>query len=389
MEEKLKLSRGYIIATLAMVVVGIVALVVSFVADPQRAWANYLLNNVYFVSLAVGAMLFLSIQRVTHSGWSAGFIRVPEAMGAYIPVAAVLFLLLIPGAHSLYHWSHSDAMAHDPLLAHKAPYLNLPFWVIRMVVFFGLWILMTYLIRRLSRNEDAGSGLDFFRKGEHYAKIFIFIVIITFTFAMIDWIMSIDAHWYSTIFAIKNFVAAFHHASIIIAFIVLILHTRGYFPFLNKYHVGDFSRYIFILCIIWGYFWFAEFMLIWYANIPEETTYFVARLERGDGFRIFFFANIVINWFLPFVLLMPKATARNARFVKIVIPFLIVGQFVDLYMQIFPGVLGEQVLGFQEVGIFIGFAGLFMLVTGWALTRSNLYPLNHPYLEESKNHHVA
>jgi len=387
MEERLKLSRNYIIITLSMIAIGLAALVVAFTGDPQRAWANYLLNNVYFLSLAIGAMLFLSIQRVSHSGWSAGFLRVPEAMGAYIPVAAVLFLLMIPGAHSLYHWSHADAVSHDPLLAHKASYLNLPFWVIRMVVFFGLWILMTWLLRRLSRREDVSEGLDLFRKGEHYAKIFIFIVIITFSFAMIDWIMSIDAHWYSTIFAIRNFVAAFHHGSIVIAFIVFILHQRGYFPFLNTSHVGDFSRYIFMLCIIWGYFWFAEFMLIWYANIPEETTYFITRV-RGEDWRIFFFANILINWFLPFVLLMPKGTARNKTFVKIVIPFLIVGQFIDLYMQIFPGTVGEQVLGFQEIGMFVGFAGLFMLVTGYALTRSNLYPLKHPYLEESKHHHT-
>ena len=370
-----------------MIVIGIAALLVAFAGDPQRAWANYLLNNVYFLSLAVGAMLFLSIQRVSHSGWSAGFIRVPEAMGAYIPVAAVLFLLLIPGAHSLYHWSHADVVSHDPLLAHKAPYLNLPFWVIRMVVFFGLWILMTWLIRRLSQKEDQMGGSSFFKKGEHYAKIFIFIVIITFSFAMIDWIMSIDAHWYSTIFAIRNFVAAFHHAAIIITFIVLILNQRGYFPFLTKFHVGDFSRYIFMLCIIWGYFWFAEFMLIWYANIPEETTYFITRV-RGEGWRPFFFANLLINWFLPFVLLMPKTIGSNKLVVKIVIPILMVGQFIDLYVQIFPGTLGDQVLGFQEVGMFIGFAGLFMLVVGYALSKANLYPVNHPYLDECKHHHA-
>jgi hypothetical protein len=387
MEERLKLSRIYIIATLGMVAIGIIALVITFFGDPHRAWANYLLNNVYFISLAAGAILFVSIQRVTHSGWSAGFIRVPEAMGAYIPVAAILFLVMILGSKSLYHWAHTEEVIHDPVLAYKTPFLNLPFWVIRMVVYFTLWILMSWLIRRISLREDASGGLDFMRKGEHYAKIFIFIVIITFSLAMIDWVMSIDAHWYSTIFAIKNFVAAFHHSSIVIAFIVLLMNQRGYFPFLNKYHVGDFSRYIFMLCIIWGYLWFSEFMLIWYANIPEETVYFLPRV-KGEGWRFFFYANIMINWFLPFVLLMPKATARNSLFVKIVIPFLIVGQFIDLYLQIFPGTVGEQVLGFQEIGIYIGFAGLFMLVTGWALTRANLYPVNHPYLKECMNHHT-
>jgi len=387
MEEKIKLSRIYVIATLLMIAVGIVAVVVAFSGDPQRGWANVLLNNVYFVSLAAGALLFASIQRVTHSGWSAGFIRVPEAMAGFLPVAAILFLVMILGAQSLYHWSHVDAVDHDPLLAHKAPYLNLPFWSLRMVAYFALWILMFVVIRRLSLREDAIGGLDLFKKLEHRAKVFIFIIIITFSFAMIDWVMSIDAHWYSTIFAVKNFVAAFHHAAIVITFIVLLMHLKGYFPFLNKSHLGDFSRYIFMLCIIWGYFWFAEFMLIWYANIPEETAYFLPRV-RGEGWSFYFFANIAINWFLPFVLLMPQATARNAVVLKMVIPFLIVGQFIDLYVQIFPGTVGEQVLGFQEIGTFVGYAGLFMLVTAWVLSRANLYPVNHPYLEECKNHHT-
>ncbi|HER07828.1 MAG TPA: quinol:cytochrome C oxidoreductase [Bacteroides sp.] len=387
MEEKIKLSGIYITGTLLMIGVGIAAVLISFLQDPGRGWANVLLNNVYFVSLSVGALLFLSIQRVTHSGWSAGFIRVPEAMGGFLPVAALLFLLMIPGANALYHWSHAEAVARDPLLAHKAPYLNLPFWIIRMAVYFALWILMAVLLRRISLREDREGGLGPFRRGELYSRIFIFIVILTFSLAMIDWIMSIDAHWYSTIFAVKNFVAAFHHASIVIAFTVLLMNRRGYFPFLNKSHLGDFSRYIFMLCIIWGYFWFAEFMLIWYGNIPEETAYFIPRI-RGEGWAFFFYANIAINWLLPFVLLMPLALARNKTVLKIVIPFLIAGQFIDLYIQIFPGTLGTQVLGFQEIGTFVGYAGLFMLVTGYMLTRANLYPVNHPFLEESRAHHT-
>jgi len=307
-------------------------------------------------------------------------------MGGFLPVAAALFLIMALGVKSLYHWSHTEELAHDALLDYKSPFLNVPFWIIRMVIYFALWILMTFLIKRLSRTEDSVGGLDFFRKGEHYAKIFIFIVIITFSLAMIDWIMSIDAHWYSTLFALKNFVAAFHHASIVITFIVILMNQKGHFPFLNKGHLHDFSRYIFMLCIIWGYFWFAEFMLIWYGNIPEETAYFLPRVQ-GEGWRFFFFANIFINWFIPFAILLPKATARSKVVLQIVILFLIVGQFIDLYIQIFPGTVGEQVLGFQEIGIFVGFAGLFMLVTGYMLTKANLYPVNHPYLDECKERH--
>ncbi len=230
-------------------------------------------------------------------------------------------------------------------------------------------------------------GLELFKKLEHCSKIFIFIVIITFSFAMIDWVMSIDAHWYSTIFAIKNFVAAFHHAAIVITFIVLLMNQRGYFPFLNKSHLGDFSRYIFMLCIIWGYFWFAEFMLIWYANIPEETAYFIPRVREkaGDSFSL---PTLLINWFLPFVLLMPKATARNQTGIENCDSL---SDRRTVYRSLYPDLSrdrGRAGAGIPGDRMFVGFAGLVYAGFGLCISRANLYPVNHPYLEECKHHHT-
>jgi hypothetical protein len=387
MEERLKLSSLFYIGTFVLIVIGLAAFITGFISDPTRAWANLLLNNVYFVSLSAGAVLFLALQRVTQSGWSAGFLRVPESMGMYLPVAAVFFVVMIFGIHSLYHWSHADAVAHDPILQHKQPYLNVPFWIGRMVVFFILWILLAAQLRKYSLQEDEEGGLRIFRKAEHTSKVYIFVIAITFSFAGFDWVMSIDPHWYSALFALKNFVSALYHAAAIIAFIVLLLNQFGYYKFLNKSHMHDFSSYIFMLCIIWGYFWFAEFMLIWYANIPEETVYFVTRMQTEE-WRIFFFANIIINWFIPFTIMMPAASRRSKVTLKIVIPVLLVGMFIDLYLQIFPGVVGKQVLGFNEIGGFLGFVGLFMLVVGYFLSKANLYPKQHPYMEECLAHHV-
>lgn len=387
MEERLKLSPLYYIGTFILIAVGVAAFIMGFINDPTRAWANFLLNNVYFVSLAVGAVLFLALQRVTQSGWSAGFIRVPEAMGMYLPVAAVLFVVMVFGVHSLYHWSHAEAVAHDPILQHKQPYLNVPFWFGRLLIFFALWILLATMLRRYSLREDEEGGLVIFKKAAHVAKIFIFVILITFSFAGFDWVMSIDPHWYSALFAFKNFVSAFYHAAAIITFIVLLLNQFGYFPFLTKSHMHDFSSYIFMLCIIWGYFWFAEFMLIWYGNIPEETVYFVTRMQTEE-WRIFFFANVIINWFIPFAIMMPAPSRRSKLTLKIIVPVLLVGLFLDLYLQIFPGVVGKQVLGFNEIGGFLGFAGLFMLVVGYFLTKANLYPKQHPYMEECLEHQV-
>lgn len=385
MKDQVNLSGAFKIVTGIFILVGLTAFIVGFIQDPDRAWSNYLLNNYYFLMLALGAAFFVSLQYISQSGWSAAFKRVGEAMSGYVPVSAFFFLLLIFGAGSLYEWSHADAIAHDELIAHKSPYLNVPFFYLRMILFFALWIIMIRLIRKVSLKEDEAGGMEWFHKSEHYSKVFIFILALTVSLSAIDWIMSIDVHWFSTIFALKNFVGAFYHGTAILILIVFLLHSRGYFQFLNKYHLHDFSRYIFMLAIVWGYFWFAQFMLIWYANIPEETIYYVIRW--GEGWKTLFFAEIVLNWFIPFIILLPTKTSRSKPAILSMIILLIAGHYVDLYMQIMPGTTGRLEFGFIEIGSFIGFAGLFAIVTGFWLSRAPLIPKNHPYLGESLEHH--
>ena len=385
MEDQLKLSGTFKIIMGVFIAVGLSALVAGFVIDPQRTWANYLLNNYYFLMIALGAAFFVALQYISQAGWSAGFKRGGEAMSGYIPVAAVFFLLIIFGMKNLYEWSHPEAVANDALIAHKSPYLNVPFYYFRLILFFALWILMIWLLRKTSLREDREGGMDLFHKSEHYSKVFIFILAVTVSFSAVDWIKSIDVHWYSTLFALKNFVASFYHGVTILILIVFLLHNKGYFSFLNSYHLHDFSRYIFMLAIVWGYFWFSQFMLIWFGNIPEETVYFVKRWE--DGWKVLFFINIFINWFIPFAVLLPTRTSRSKTAIFAVIIVLIIGHYIDLYMQIMPGTTGVLQFGFIEIGTFVGYAGLFSLVTGYWLTKAPLVPVNHPYLSESLEHH--
>jgi hypothetical protein len=364
--------------------IGIISLVAGFLTDPDRAWANYLLNNYYFVSLAIGAAFFGAIQYITQSGWSSAFKRIPEAMASYVPVAAVFFLMMYFGMHSLFHWSQQGITETDKLLAHKAPYLNIPFFFIRVALFFGLWILMIRLLRRISLKEDEEGGMDYFIKSEKYSKILIFIVAISFTLFGIDMLMSLEPHWFSALFAAKSFIAAFLHASTVIALIVIILHRIGHLPMLNRSHLHDFSRYIFMLAIVWGYFNFAEFMLIWYGNIPEETIFYVKRSEGVFG--VLFFANIILNWFIPFLFLMPRMTSRSKVFILPVIVLMMVGQYTELYYYIWPAVVHEAKFGLFEIGTYLGFLGLFGFVVANTLSKANLVPKNHPYLEESLYH---
>ena len=391
MKDQLKVTLTFKIITGILIAIGAVTFIYGFLTDPGRTWANYLINNYYFFSLAMGGIFFLVIQYISQSGWSSGFIRVPEAMSTYIPFAGVFFLLLYFGMHDIYHWTHEEAISDDPLLQHKSAFLNIPFFFIRMVIYFTLWIIFTRILRKLSLKGDhldpgnMDGILSLFNKSELYSKILIFILAITFSISAIDWIMSIDVHWYSTIFALKNMIAAFLHGVSILILIVFILYKRGYFPFLNKFHLHDFARYLFMLSVVWGYFWFAQFMIIWYGNIPEETVYYFVRWQ--GGWQVLFFLEIGINWAIPFMVLLPIKTSRNMTVITLVIFCLIIGQYIDLFVQIIPGTTGILKFGWTEIGCFLGYAGLFAFIVAASLSKLKIYPPNHPYLEESLNHH--
>ncbi len=385
-EEKFIVPRKLALLSYVLMAVGLVSFIAGFVLSPARTWANYLLNNYYFVSLAIGAAFFISLQYISQSGWSAAFKRIPEAMAAYLPFGAVFFVLLVFGVHHLYEWSHEEAVATDPLIAHKAPYLNTPFFLIRIIAFFGLWILLTKMLRRASLREDAEGGTASFYKSEHLSRIFIFVVAITFSAFSIDMLLSLEVHWFSTIYAAKMFVSAFLHGSAVIALIVIILNKTGHLKMLNRSHLHDFTRYIFMLSIIWGYFTFSQFMLIWYGNIPEETIFYVRRSE--GVYEVLFYLSIVLNWLLPFLFLMPRSSSRSRMVMTPVIILLVIGQYVELYYEIWPIAAGPDAgFGLLEIGSFLGYAGLFIWVVVTWLAKARLIPVNHPYLQESLHHH--
>lgn len=385
MEEKLVVSRNFKLLTYTLIAIGVISFALGFIFDAKRTWANYLLNNYYFISIAIGAAFFGAIQYITQSGWSAMFKRIPEAMAAYIPFGGVFFLILYFGMHSIFEWTHKDILQHDHLLQYKSPYLNTPFFFIRAVVFFTAWTLFSKILRKFSLKEDEVGGIQYFEKSELYSKIFIFIIAITFTLFSVDMLMSLNPHWFSTLFAAKSFMAAFLHASSIITLIVIILSRIGKLEMLNRSHLHDFTRYIFMTSIVWGYFNFVEFMLIWYGNIPEETIWFV---HRWNGtYKILFFVNIVLNWLVPFLVLMPRKTSRSKMVIIPVIVILIIGQYTELYYIIWPAIVHEAKFGLLEIGTFLGFVGIFALVVSTYLAKADLIPKNHPYLQESIHHH--
>jgi len=382
MDKKLQISKSFKNIMILLILIGVVAATVGFLTgDTTRTWANLLLNNFLFLSLTLGGLFWLAIQSITNSGWSAGFVRVPQALVSYLMVAAFLWIFLFFGLPHLFHWAVPGAALHNSVLAHKSPYLNMPFFIGRIVVFFVLWIFIARRIRNLSLKEDLIGGVDFIRKIELSSKVFIFVLAISFVFVGIDWLMSLDAYWVSTIFAVKFFISAFYHGSALIVGVVIILNKLGYFPQLNKGHLHDFSKYIFMLSVMWAYMWFTQYLLIWYGNLPEETVYF--HIRREEGFQTLFLAEIFINWLFPFLFLMWNRMAKNANALLITVAVLLVGQYIEVYNAVIAETVHKVTFGYIEIGIYIGFAGLFLLVGALSLSKHPLIAKNHPYLMES------
>lgn len=371
---------------LGLVVLGIVSVILGFVFHPDRTWANILLNSVYFLTLSLCGTFLVALQYVSGSRWSEVLRRLPEAMMSYLPVGGVLLLLIFFGMHSLFHWSHHDAVLHDKILAGKAAYLNVAGFFIRAVVFVGGWTLFAQLLRRNSLHLDQSGDLKFYTRNIKLSAVFMFFFAVTFSLSSVDWLMSVDPHWFSTIFAVYNFSGMFVSGIAVVTILVYLLKAQGLLGEVNDNHYHDLGKYLFAFSTFWAYIWFSQFMLIWYGNIPEETVYYVNRMKQ-DWAWLFYF-NLVLNFIVPFFVLLPRASKRSGAVVMRVAIVLLIGRWLDLYLMVMPGVVKETAfIGITEILIALGFAGVFVYVVLRALGRAPLMPRASVILEYSLHLH--
>lgn len=368
----------------------------------QRLFANLWINNVFFAGLSLVGVLFFAIQYAAQAGWSAGIKRIPLSFGAWIPIAGVLMLVVyFIAGHDLFHWTHHDlydveSEDYDPIIAGKGGYFFWPlhagsfpfFFLLRMVVFFAVWYLLFNKLKKVAYEEDFVEGTEKWYKLRKLSAIFILFFAVSSSMAAWDWVMSIDTHWFSTMFGWYNFASWWVSGLALTAFIVVNLKDKGYLKVVNANHVHDLGKFIFAFSIFWTYIWFSQFLLIYYANIPEETIYFVERW-KNDHYAPLFFFNLIVNFALPFLVLMTRDAKRHARFIKVIAPVVIVGHWLDFYMMITPGTLKENGgFGFLELGLMFVYAGAFIFVVLNQLSKAPLFAKNHPMLEESLHHHI-
>ncbi len=383
--------------SLIAVLVGIAAVAYGFLTGhAERTFLNLLLMSYYFTCVCAAGLFFMSIQFVAQAGWSAGLLRVPQAFARILPYASLILIVVVAAglfSHNLYHhWAGhglTDPKSEhfDPVIAGKSAYLNIPFFLSRLIIFLGSYSIFAVLMTKLSVNEDLVGGLKSHNKSIKYAAIFLVIFGFTAPIWSFDTIMSLEAHWFSTMFGWYNFAAMWIVGLAAITLTVISLKKAGYLPWINENHIHDLGKFVFAFSIFWTYIWFAQFLLIYYANIPEETVYFYKRWE-GNYWNLFLL-NLVINFLSPVLILMTRDNKRKLNVMMFVCILILCGHWLDYYMMIMPGTLAAEAgFNFIEVGVALGFVGLFIFLMLSGLSKYSLAPKNHPFLDESVHHQI-
>jgi hypothetical protein len=385
-------------ASIALSVLGLIGLVVSFIVtdNQERVWANLLLNAFFFTGIAVASTFFIAVNIVGESGWYTMLRRIPEALGTYTWVGmTAVFLLVLFGVfhhHDLWEFLNPEIVKNDPIIQGKMGFLNTGFYLGRIIAYFLIWVGFAYLLRKFSlQDELQGGTFDHYIKVRKWAATFLILFAVTSSTSAWDILMSIDAHWFSTLFGWYIFAGIFVSCLSTTMIIMLHLKRNGYMPNLNESHIHDLGKFIFAFSIFWTYLYFSQFVLIWYANIPEEIVYFMERYDTS--YRPIVLLMVAMNFAMPLLVLMTRNAKRNYNLLTGMALLILVGHWLDVYQIIMPGTVGTDrtlldMFGLPEISCLLMFAGLFIFVVFSALTRANVEPTNATFLDESRHHQI-
>ena len=370
-------------AFLVLAALGLITAAAGAFLAPTRMWASWLMVTYYAIGLGLAGLCFVAIHYTTGSTWSIAFRRVPEALAGTLPFSLAMLAIVFIAHPDLYGWTHDETLAESERLAFKHFWLSWPFFLARAVVYAGIWIVFAFAIRQRSLKQDKDGDPRWTHENFRLSAAFLVLFGITVTLASIDWVMSIEYHWFSTIFGVYNFAGLFFSGLAAIILIALWLERTG--PLrnvLNEGHLHDLGKLLFAFSVFWMYIWFSQYMLIWYTNIPEETSYFIRR-QQG-GWWTLFLLNTVLNWVIPFFILLRRDTKRQRQTIAIVAVIVLLGRWLDIYLMVFPAIVGESpTFGLWELGLTLGGVGAFSLLIASVLKGAPAVPIADPELVES------
>ena len=405
-KEQFGIPKRYNTISLALMAIGIISVIILFITHGSsgdehvraRFWASLLQNSVYFLLVVNAAMFFIAATTLAWGGWQMTFRRVPEAISACVPVIGAITLLILMiivfgGDHVIYHWTDAEHVLQDEVLNAKKGFLNKGFYTVWSIITIVGWSLLGWKIRQRSRSIDnVPLSKEEAKKYIWNDTVWAALYLVLFGLTVMSsipwfWIMSIDAHWYSTMFSWYTFASTFVAGLALITLYVVFLKNNDYLEYTNREHIQDLGKFQFAFSIFWTYLWYSQFMLIWYANIPEETTYFEPRME--GVYKGIFLSNLIVNFLAPLLILMKRGSKRNYGTITMVSVLILFGHWLDFYQMVFPGISPDHVpFMLVDFGIGLGFVGIIMFVTAKSLAKAPLLARNHPFLKESIIHHT-
>lgn len=368
--------------------IGLLLLILSFITDGTRAFFNYLWIYMFLLSIGVGSLALVALEYLAGATWSTPFRRISENLASVIPLLVVLVVPLLFGLHELYHWTHKDALHGDHILEHKQPYLNIPFFLVRTFICLALWFLFFFVITRNSQRQDDNGDPSYTRSNIKWSTVFAPVFVITITISSIDWMMSLEPHWFSTIFGVYYFAGTVVAALAATTLVSVLLKENGYLTSrLREDSFYSLGTLMFGFNVFWAYIGFSQYLLIWYADLPEETFWFIHRWE--GSWKFVSIGLVFIHFIIPFLILVGRRAKTNLRLLKFMATWMLFAHALDLYWLIFPTYFkGNAGFGWQELSFPLVVSGVLILVFKNFADRRNLIPVKDPKLEAGLEFHL-
>jgi hypothetical protein len=420
--EKFIVPKRYNTIAYALMAIGIISIIALYIYTHKgsgteeyklrrdaRFWASLLQNSVYFLLITNASMFFICATTLAWGGWQMSFRRVSEAISTCVPVlgiiaGVVLLSVCFSDNHTIYHWADTAHVEHDKILKAKSPFLNKGFFAVWTVITIAGWSFLGWKMRKLSRSLD-DNPLDLVSRKKYiwnntvWAALFIvFFALTVMSSIPWLWLMSIDAHWYSTMYSWYTFASTFVAGMSLIALFVIFLKNNDYLELTNQEHLHDLGKFMFAFSVFWTYLWFSQYMLIWYSNQPEETTYFINRIGNRvlqSPYKGLYWLMFCLNFLAPLLILMTRGAKRNYTTITFMALLILFCHWLDFFQMVFPGPMKDPETGLTHVpmiladfGVALGFVGVIILVTGRSLSKYPLLAKNHPFIKESVIHHT-
>lgn len=373
----------------ALIAIGLLTFVVGLMKNQDRLWTSYLVAFFFFSAMSVSGLFWIAINSVAKAGWSVTIRRYAEATTTFIPAILIGGLILLIGFKNLYPWANPEVIAGNPVIAAKTGYLNAGFFVVRLFIFAVGCMIFRWILVGNSLKQDQTGDDSLTLKSVPPAVGFIVFFALAFSFFSVDLLMSLLPTWYSTIFGVYTFAGMFQAGMAFLSIVIILMRRHGFVKgYVTVEHQHDVVKYLKGFSLFWAYIAFSQFMLIWYANIPEETEYYIMRAQ--GGWMSISLILLIFRFVVPFLALLPRGAKRTDNHVIAVSILVLAMQYLDIYWMVYPNFFdGHVTFGFWEVGIFAGFAGLFLLTIMSFWSKHSLVPLKDPRIHEAINHHVA